>query len=60
MYKLGITGGIGSGKSTVCNYLNNKGASVFDSDKKSKELLLNNNSELSFQLLTETLFLRRS
>ena len=42
MYKLGITGGIGSGKSTVCNYLNNKGASVFDSDKKSKELLLNN------------------
>ena len=44
MYKLGITGGIGSGKSIVCNYLSNKGASVFDSDKESKELLLHNNS----------------
>lgn len=44
MYKLGITGGIGSGKSIVCNYLSNKGASIFDSDKESKELLLHNNS----------------
>ena len=44
MYKLGITGGIGSGKSIVSNYLSNKGASVFDSDKESKELLLHNNS----------------
>tara|TARA_Y100001970_G_C14121279_1_gene796443 strand:+ start:417 stop:1007 length:591 start_codon:yes stop_codon:yes gene_type:complete len=44
LYKLGITGGIGSGKSIVCNYLSNKGASVFDSDKESKELLLHNNS----------------
>ena len=41
MYKLGITGGIGSGKSTASNYLINKGAKVFDADEEAKNILLN-------------------
>ena len=32
MYKIGITGGIGSGKSTVCRLLEQYGAAVYDSD----------------------------
>ena len=32
MYKIGITGGIGSGKSTVCRLLAEYGAAVYDSD----------------------------
>ncbi|AGF46625.1 dephospho-CoA kinase [Candidatus Kinetoplastibacterium desouzaii TCC079E] len=38
MLKLGITGGIGSGKSIVSNYLETLGVSVIDTDKISKEL----------------------
>ena len=37
--KIGITGGISSGKSTVCEYLKNKGYIVFDCDKISHDLL---------------------
>ena len=36
MYKLGITGGIGSGKTTVSLLLEEKGAVVFNADKESK------------------------
>ncbi|MGL4484052.1 MAG: dephospho-CoA kinase, partial [Anaerovoracaceae bacterium] len=36
---IGITGGIGSGKSTVSNYLIGKGYAVIDADKISKELM---------------------
>ena len=36
MYKLGITGGIGSGKTTVSSLLEEKGAIVFNADKESK------------------------
>ena len=36
MYKLGITGGIGSGKTTVSSLLEEKGAVVFNADKEAK------------------------
>ena len=40
MYKLGITGGIGSGKTTAADYLSLKsGVYVFNADKESKKLL---------------------
>lgn len=39
MYKVGVTGGIGSGKSTVCKLLAEYGAAVYDSDSKAKELM---------------------
>ena len=41
MYKLGITGGIGSGKTTVSLLLEEKGAVVFNADKESKVRLQN-------------------
>lgn len=37
--KIGITGGIGSGKSTICRVFNLLGVPVFEADKVSKELL---------------------
>ena len=37
MYKLGITGGIGSGKSTVAQYFMQKGAMIFDADVEAKQ-----------------------
>lgn len=39
MYKVGVTGGIGSGKSTVCKLLAQYGVAVYDSDSKAKELM---------------------
>lgn len=45
MYKVGITGGIGSGKSTVCELLAGYGVPVYDSDSKAKELM-NTSEEL--------------
>ena len=36
MYKLGITGGMGSGKSTAANFFMQKGAVVFDADVEAK------------------------
>ena len=39
MYKVGVTGGIGSGKSTVCKLLAEYGVAVYDSDSKAKELM---------------------
>jgi len=39
MYILGITGGIGSGKSTASNYLKNKGAIIFNADQEAKKHL---------------------
>ena len=42
MYKLGITGGMGSGKSTASDFLKNKGALVFDADIEAKKLITNN------------------
>ena len=40
MYKLGITGGMGSGKSTAADYFLQKGAVVFDADEEAKQHLL--------------------
>lgn len=39
MYKIGITGGIGSGKSTVCALLREYGVAVYDSDAEAKRLM---------------------
>ena len=36
---IGITGGIGSGKSTISNYLTKKGFKIIDADKIAKNLL---------------------
>lgn len=39
MYKVGVTGGIGSGKSVVCRMLEERGAQVYNSDQRAKELM---------------------
>ena len=39
MFKLGVTGGIGSGKSTATNFLETIGAKVFNADKEAKNHL---------------------
>ena len=39
MYKLGITGGIGSGKTTASLYFKKRNAFIFDSDTEAKKLL---------------------
>lgn len=39
MYKVGVTGGIGSGKSVVCRMLKERGAEVYNSDARAKELM---------------------
>ena len=44
MYKLGITGGIGSGKSTVSEFFKKKGAFIFDADSEAKNLITNNSN----------------
>ena len=36
MMKVGITGGIGSGKSTVCRLFAARGVAVYDSDTEAK------------------------
>ena len=46
MYKLGITGGIGAGKTTAANFLRKMGAFVFDADVEAKNHLQNT---ISFQ-----------
>ena len=50
MYKLGITGGIGSGKSTASEFFKKKGAFIFDADSEAKNLLTNN-SNLSQRII---------
>lgn len=39
MKRIGITGGIGSGKSTVCKLLNQYGIAIYDSDSNAKALM---------------------
>lgn len=39
MYKVGVTGGIGSGKSVVCNMLRERGVEVYNCDIRAKELM---------------------
>ncbi len=50
MLKVGITGGIGSGKSTVCKVFSVLGIPVFESDKIAKELM-NTDTEIHQQLI---------
>jgi dephospho-CoA kinase len=38
--KLGVTGGVGSGKSAVCNYLAQKGLTVINSDDLARQAVL--------------------
>lgn len=47
---VGITGGIGSGKSTVCEIFKLLGAPVFEADKEAKRLL-DTNSEIKLKLI---------
>ena len=51
MLKVGITGGIGSGKSTVCNIFSSLGIPVFNADTETKQLYANS-TELRHQLIT--------
>ena len=37
--KVGVTGGIGSGKSTVCRLFAERGAAVYDSDREARRLM---------------------
>lgn len=46
---VGLTGGIGSGKSTVANFLKDVGVPIYDSDANAK-LLMNNNPILRQQI----------
>lgn len=39
MVTLGVTGGLGSGKSTACKFLADKGAYIFDADQIAKQLM---------------------
>jgi len=42
MIKVGVTGGIGSGKTTVCRIFESMGIPVYYSDKEAKELMYRN------------------
>jgi len=39
MLIIGLTGGIGSGKTTVCDYFSNLGAPIIDADKIAREVV---------------------
>lgn len=39
MFKVGVTGGIGSGKSKVCELLAERGVAIYDSDSRAKALM---------------------
>ena len=51
MIKVGLTGGIGSGKSTVSKILINKGFSVYNSDDRAK-WLMNNDDNLKSNIIS--------
>ena len=42
MLQIGVTGGIGSGKSLVCNIFQSLGIPVYEADQKAKELTITN------------------
>lgn len=50
MYKVGITGGIGSGKSFVADMLLKRGVAVYNSDSRAKELMASD-AELRAKLI---------
>ncbi len=45
MLKIGVTGGIGSGKSTVCNIFEQMGIPIFNADLQARDLM-NTNTQL--------------
>ena len=49
MFKIGITGGIGTGKTTVCRIFESLGTPVFDADNAAKQIM-NTDSELICQI----------
>ncbi|MBK5286334.1 MAG: dephospho-CoA kinase, partial [Bacteroidia bacterium] len=51
MLKIGLTGGIGSGKSVVANIFRQLGVQVYDADKEAR-LLTEKNAELKKEILT--------
>lgn len=50
MLKVGITGGIGSGKSTVCSMLEKSGIPIFYSDKEA-QTIINNDPEVRSRIV---------
>ncbi|MFI3289371.1 MAG: dephospho-CoA kinase [Rikenellaceae bacterium] len=50
MLKIGVTGGIGSGKSTLCNHFQMSGIPLYDSDRRAKELM-NRSETLRAQII---------
>ena len=52
MIKVAICGGIGSGKSTVCQMFAERGVALYDSDSRAKALM-NESAELRDALITE-------
>jgi len=52
MFIVGVTGGIGSGKSTVSRIFEEKGAYVFDADTVAKEMI-DTNEDLQQELIDE-------
>ena len=44
-FLVGITGGVGAGKSLICKILNTLGIPIYSSDYRAKELM-NNNEDL--------------
>ena len=52
MLKIGLTGGIGSGKSEVSNFFLSWGAYIFDADKEAKDII-NNNIDAQKEIIKE-------
>ena len=52
MLKVGLTGGIGSGKSTASRYLESLGAFVLDADEEAKKLIMSNET-VQHELISE-------
>lgn len=53
MFRLGVTGGIGSGKSLVCGVLEKMGIPVYYADREARHLM---NSDAELRLEIETVF----
>lgn len=49
MLKIGITGGIGSGKSVICKIINILGISIYSADERAK-FLINNNRAIQIEI----------
>ena len=52
MLRIGLTGGIGTGKSTASKILKGLGAFIFDADKEAKRILLSNET-IKSELISE-------